>query len=88
LELGAEGYSPLVLAQAVRQASKAASFADASDDLRELMHVEISPTHLQRVSERIGAERSGPNRAIATWRSFASGNWSGRIKSRPLARQP
>jgi hypothetical protein len=56
LELGTEGYSPLVLSQAVRQASKAASFAEASDDLRELAHIEISPTHLQRVSERIGAE--------------------------------
>jgi hypothetical protein len=56
LELGTEGYSPLVLSQAVRQASKAASFAEASDDLRELAHIEISPTHLQRVSERIGQE--------------------------------
>ena len=56
LELGTEGYSPLVLSQAVRQASKAASFAEASDDLRELARIEISPTHLQRVSERIGVE--------------------------------
>lgn len=56
MELGTEGYSPLVLAQAVRQASKSASFADASDDLRELAHIEISATHLQRLSERIGAE--------------------------------
>jgi hypothetical protein len=47
-----------VLSQAVRQASKAASFADASDDLLELARIEISPTHLQRVSERIGAEWS------------------------------
>lgn len=58
LELGTEGYSPLVLAQAVRQASKSASFAEASDDLRELAHIEISATHLQRISERIGAEWS------------------------------
>jgi len=56
LELGTEGYSPLVLSQAVRQASKAASFAEASEDLQELARIEISPTHLQRVSERIGAE--------------------------------
>jgi hypothetical protein len=41
---------------AVRQASKAASFAEASDDLQELAGVKISPTHLQRVSERIGEE--------------------------------
>jgi hypothetical protein len=51
-----EGYSPTVLAKAVRQASKAPSFAEASDDLRELAEVEISPTHLQRLSERIGEE--------------------------------
>jgi hypothetical protein len=54
--LGTEGYSPAVLAKAVRQASKASSFAEASDDLRELAEVEISPTHLQRLSERIGEE--------------------------------
>jgi hypothetical protein len=56
LGLGTEGYSPAVLAKAVRQASKASSFAEASDDLRELADVEISPTHLQRLSERIGKE--------------------------------
>jgi hypothetical protein len=45
-----------LLAKATRQASKAASFAEASEDLRELAEVEISPTHLQRLSERIGQE--------------------------------
>jgi len=45
-----------VLAKAVRQASKASSFAEASDDLRELAEVEISATHLERLSERIGEE--------------------------------
>lgn len=45
-----------MLAKAVRQASKASSFAEASDDLRELAELEISPTHLQRLSERIGEE--------------------------------
>ncbi len=54
--MGTEGYSPTVLAKAVRQATKAPSFAEASDDLRELAEVEISPTHLQRLSERIGEE--------------------------------
>lgn len=44
--------------KATRQASKAASFAEASDDLRELADVEISATHLQRISERIGGEWS------------------------------
>ena len=56
LRLGTEGFSPAVLAKAVRQASKASSFAEASDDLRELADLEISPTHLQRLSERIGKE--------------------------------
>lgn len=42
--------------KAVRQASKANSFKDASEDLRELAEIEISPTHLQRLSERVGQE--------------------------------
>jgi hypothetical protein len=54
--LGTEGYSPTVLAKAVRQASKEYSFAEASADLRELAEIEISPTHLQRLSERVGEE--------------------------------
>ena len=45
-----------MLAKVVRQASKASSFAEASDDLREMADVEISPTHVQRLSERIGEE--------------------------------
>ena len=45
-----------MLEKAVRQASRASSFAEASEDLRELADVEISPTHLQRLSERIGDE--------------------------------
>jgi len=40
----------------VRQAAKAASFKEASEDLRELAEVSISPTHLQRLSERVGKE--------------------------------
>src|SRR5262245_39338719 len=43
LSLGTEGYSPALLGKAVRQASKASSFAEASDDLKELADVEISP---------------------------------------------
>jgi hypothetical protein len=54
--LGTEGYSPTLLRKAVRQASKAASFQDASEDLRELAGFSISATHLQRLSERIGDE--------------------------------
>ncbi len=56
LRLGTEGYSPAVIEKAVRQAAKAPSFAEASDDLRELAGIEISATHLQRLSERIGEE--------------------------------
>jgi hypothetical protein len=40
----------------VRQASKASSFAEASEDMRELAEIEISATHLQRLSERMGEE--------------------------------
>ncbi len=40
----------------MRQAAKAASFKDASEDLQALAGVAISPTHLQRLSERIGGE--------------------------------
>ena len=56
LELGTEGYSPTLLRKAVRQAGKAASFKDASEDLRELAGFAISATHLQRLTERIGGE--------------------------------
>jgi hypothetical protein len=56
LKLGTERYSPRVLEKGVRQASKAASFKEASEDLQELAEVSISPTHLQRLSERVGQE--------------------------------
>ena len=54
--MGTEGYSPSLLRKAVRQAAKAASFKDASEDLRELAGFSISATHLQRLGERIGHE--------------------------------
>ena len=56
LTLGTEGYSPRVVEIAVRQANKAASFQDASDDLKELLEVKISASHLQRLSKRVGQE--------------------------------
>lgn len=40
----------------MRQASKAASFKEASEDLKALAELTISPTHLQRLSERVGQE--------------------------------
>lgn len=54
--MGTEGYSPTVLRKAVRQAGKAASFKDASDDLWELAGVKICPSHLSKIAERIGQE--------------------------------
>jgi hypothetical protein len=53
LRLGTEGYSPSVLRKAVRQAGKATSFRD---DLKELLHVSIGPSHLFKLAERIGRE--------------------------------
>jgi hypothetical protein len=44
------------MAKGVRQASRASSFVEASEDMRELAEIEISPTHLQRLSERVGEE--------------------------------
>jgi len=40
----------------VRQAARAASFQEASEDLRELAGLAVSPSHLQRLSGRIGRE--------------------------------
>jgi hypothetical protein len=40
----------------VRQAGKAASLQDASDDLKELAGVAISPNHLGKVAGRVGRE--------------------------------
>jgi hypothetical protein len=45
-----------VLRKAVRQAACAGSFREASDDLKALAELPISPSHLQRLSERIGGE--------------------------------
>jgi hypothetical protein len=56
LQLSTEGFSPAVLRKAVRQASKAPSFQDASADLRDLAGVAVSPAHLQRLAHRIGSE--------------------------------
>jgi hypothetical protein len=55
LQLGTEGYSPRLLQKVVRQAAKV-SFKEASDDLRDLAEVKVSPTHIWRLSERIGRE--------------------------------
>jgi len=67
--LGTEGYSPAVLRKAVRQAACAGSFREASDDLRALAERSISPTHLQRLSERVGREwRDARDAAVQQYR--------------------
>ncbi len=40
----------------VRRGGKAASFAEASNDLKELAEVAISPTHVRRLCDRVGDE--------------------------------
>jgi hypothetical protein len=40
----------------VRQAGKATSFRDASEDLKELLQVSICPSHLLKLAERVGRE--------------------------------
>jgi len=56
LGLTQEGFSPGVVRLAVRQATKAPSFKEASDDLKELAGLAISPAHLDRLADRIGRE--------------------------------
>jgi hypothetical protein len=45
-----------VLQMAVRQAGRAPSFKEASEDLKDLAGLSISPTHVGRLSERVGRE--------------------------------
>jgi hypothetical protein len=40
----------------VRQAGKAVSFREASDDLKELAQIAIGPSHLAKLAERVGDE--------------------------------
>jgi hypothetical protein len=54
LGLTQEGFSPAALRLAVRQAAKAPSFKEASEDLRELAGLAISPAHLDRLAQRVG----------------------------------
>jgi hypothetical protein len=58
-----------VLRKAVRQAACAASFREASDDLEALAELSISPTHLRRLSERVGGEwRDARDAAVRQYR--------------------
>jgi hypothetical protein len=56
LQLTQEGYSPSLVRMVVGRAGKAASFAEASSDIKELAEVSISPTHVRRLCERVGQE--------------------------------
>jgi hypothetical protein len=56
LGLTQEGYSPGVVRGVVRQGGPCPSFADAARDLRELLDLRISPAHVRRLCERVGAE--------------------------------
>jgi hypothetical protein len=67
--LTGEGYSPAVIRKVVRQGGKV-SFAEASADLRELCGLTISPTHVQRLTERVGREWAGlRDRDVAAFRA-------------------
>jgi hypothetical protein len=81
--LGTEGYSPALLRKAVRQSGKAASFRDASEDLRELAGVAISPSHLQRLSERVGAEWAAERDAAV--QAFREGKLAREYRKAPAA---
>ena len=59
LALGTEGYSTAVLQKAMRLVARAPSFKEASDDLRELLQVALSPSHLGKLAQRIGGEWAG-----------------------------
>jgi hypothetical protein len=64
-----EGYSPMVVRKAVRQGGKAASFAEASEDLLELAQVKVCPRYLETLVERVGGEWArGRDADVASFR--------------------
>ncbi len=73
----------MLLRKAVRQSGKAASFKDASEDLRELAGVAISPSHLQRLTERVGAEWAEARGAAV--RAFREGKLARDYRKAPAA---
>ena len=74
-----------MLRLAVRQAGKAASFGEASDDLKHLAQVTISPNHLAKLAERVG--RDGPPPATPMSRPSGKTRWPGSILSHPESRR-
>jgi hypothetical protein len=65
----------------VRQAAKAPSFREASEDLRELAGLAVSPSHLQRLSDRIGREWAAARDADVA--AFRGGGCRPHGRSRP-----
>lgn len=57
LEIGTEGYSPTMLEKIEYAGANAVSFEKAAEDLRRLAGLEISGMHVERLTERLGAER-------------------------------
>lgn len=70
LALGTEGYSPSVLRKIEFAGANGLSFAQASVTLRSLAEFSISPKHVQRVTERLGAERgAAQDRQVAEFKA-------------------
>lgn len=57
MELGTEGYSPNLLEKIEYAGSNGVSFKEASRQLKQLAELEITDKHIQRLTERLGAER-------------------------------
>lgn len=63
-----EHLSPVVLRKLTDLATRLGSFAAASDSLEETLEIDLNTKRVERVTERIGAERVAEReQAIATW---------------------
>jgi hypothetical protein len=63
--LGTEGYSPRVVQQIEYAGGNQVSFEAASESLEKLAGVSISPKQVERISERLGRERTAERDAKA-----------------------
>lgn len=57
LEIGTEGYSPKILEKIEYAGANVVLFGQAEEHMRVLGDLEISGKHIQRITERLGAER-------------------------------
>ena len=57
LEIGTEGYSPKILEKIEYAGANSRSFDEAEKDLKMLAGLAIDSRHIQRLTERLGAER-------------------------------